>query len=198
MKAFALLAFGLLASGCASPLPSSMTSPPPVATLSVAYGPMCTGVPLSEHVVLTATHCLGDGVLVDGAGYELLASDGNDHSLIRTEAKYLQTADVDTKAAAGAVLATGMNVVLYGHPEGIDLQMRRGYVTGTTATPDFADPVIDSPVAVLLDMPVRGGDSGGPLYDSKGDVVGSMSITSPVGGGIFPYAFTPDEWKLAE
>ena len=82
-----ILAFGLLASGCAvEPQPF----PPPVATLSIDGQAMGTGVPLTA----------------------------------------------------------------YGHPMGLDIQLRRGYVMGT------------------------------------------ISMASPLGGAIFPYGFSEEEWSL--
>jgi hypothetical protein len=186
-----ILAFGLLASGCAVIPPTSY----PVATLSIDGQAMCTGVPIAAQVVLTATHCLIPGVKVDGADYVVLAHDGNDHSLVKTEAVYGHVAELDVQAAKGIVLPTGTSVTAYGHPMGLDIQLRRGYVMGTHDAQVTGAPVGVEKV-VLLDMPILGGDSGGPVFDSQGELVGTISMASPLGGAIFPYGFSEEEWSL--
>lgn len=188
-----ILAFGLLASGC-SALPIAYP-PPPVATLSIDGQAMCTGVPIAAQVVLTATHCLIPGVKVDGGTYLVLAHDGNDHSLVKTDVVYEQVVQVDKQAAAGAVLHTGMPLTAYGHPMGLDIQLRQGYVMGTHDA-QVTGAAVEAEKVVLLDMPILGGDSGGPVFDSRGELVGTISMASPLGGAIFPYGFSEEEWSL--
>lgn len=172
-----------------------------VATLSLNGTTMCTGVAIKPQVVLTATHCLYPGLLADGLPIlEVLASDGNDHTLIRTQKVYEQVVKVDKHAKQGESPEVGTNLELYGHPNGLPLQYRRGYVTGYVPTPPFAQEVVAAPEVLLLDLEGTGGDSGGPMLDKRGKLVGTVSIVLTTPGfrlmGSFPYSFTPDQWEL--
>lgn len=162
----------------AKPSPDQLRRP--VVTLSAASDgpsgrPFCTGVAVASHVVWTALHCVTGPLGFPSIPYfngwgckgdRIIATDGTDNALVRTCVEFKHTARI-----ARGQPAIGSPVQLWGHVFGLPLQYRRGYLS--SIIPDqWHD---DSNTVYVWDMQAAGGDSGGPFYNDKGEV---MCVTS--------------------
>lgn len=182
------VAFLLALSGSANPhfLNSQRNA---VVTLTNRGHVSCTGYARDKHMVLTASHCLTPSTRVDGETVEELARDGHDHSLLCTKA----TLKPNAPGTIPSLARSGDTVFYWGHPAGLPLMFREGHVAGRGEDPDGL------PVT-LFDMNSYNGDSGAPIFNSAGKVVGTVSIRMVIEDfslvGAYPYAFTSKQWKL--
>lgn len=136
---------------------------------------------MGPHVVLTARHCVFDN-LFGLPGLEMLAMphfngwgcvtdhvighDGTDNVLVRTCVEFKHWA----KMAHGSP-EVGDPVQLWGHVLGLPLQYRRGYLSSKI----IDESLYPGSTVWMWDIQVAGGDSGGPFYNDRGEV---MCVTS--------------------
>lgn len=148
----------------------------------------CAGAIVGKHKILTATHCLvGQDqlpLLVNGVKTEWKVDkqDGRDHVIIEVsiplKGKPVKMADAPCKP--------GAPVFIYGHPAGIPVLIyRQGYYAGHQR---MSNTEVD-----FYGISAWKGDSGGPIFNHKGQVVGVVSVVYGEGGfllmGSFPLEF---------
>ncbi len=137
---------------------------------------VCGGVAISEEVVVTAAHCvaLGDGARIerrDGARFHgrVIARDvGDDVAVVLVPDAALSFAPLAVDAPR-----VGQGVFAVGHPYG---GVAGGFLSGTLAwsvSGGAVSAVGDR--AVQITAPVNPGNSGGPVFDDAGAVVGVVS-----------------------
>jgi V8-like Glu-specific endopeptidase len=138
-------------------------------------GGICSGTAVGPHLILTATHCFGEGPLVPTPETSALAQvngkpvstfkridDGQDHSLVVVDITF------DSFAAIASAPRQGDRVFLYGNPAGMHDMYREGYVTGFDHE--------SSRVWTLYDVNGYMGDSGSGIFNERGDVVAVTSV----------------------
>lgn len=191
-KLVGLLVLALATTSCAtsmaaSPQERALAS---VVTLStVVQGityPFCGGAVLSEHEILTATHCMVGQedlpLMVDGVAtdWERVRKDESDHLVIRVST----TLTKKPVKMATKPLRAGDKVLLYGTPAGIpSLMFREGTYAGRT---QMYGMTVD-----YYAIQAWKGDSGSPLFNDKGEMVATVSVVYGDGAfhlmGTFPY-----------
>jgi putative serine protease PepD len=139
----------------------------------VVDGSETIDVVLSDGRILSA-HVLGTDPTTDLAVVEL---DSPPADLVEAE---LGNSDE---------VVVGEPVMAVGNPLGLDNTVTTGIIsalnrpvrTGTTSAGSDADVVVTN--AIQVDAAVNPGNSGGPLFDSKGRVIGINSSIATLGGG---------------
>lgn len=148
----------------------------------------CAGAVVGKHKILTASHCMAGQeelpLLVNGVltTWKIDKIDKADHVIIEVgialEARPVKMADRPCKR--------GAPVFIYGHPAGIPVLIyRQGYYAGHQR---MSNTDVD-----FYGVNAWKGDSGGPIFNQKGQVVGVVSIVYGEGGfllmGSFPFAW---------
>ncbi len=145
-----------------------------------------SGVLLDERHVLTVAHVVAgeERVLVKTAnGPELLA-----HVVRLAEHADLALLQLE-KAIVGATpavlgdsdrLAIGQRVIAIGNPFGLENSLSEGRVSGFRRSQDNA---VAQPEYIQTDAAISSGNSGGPLFDSSGRVIGIAAKFWSVSGG---------------
>lgn len=139
-------------------------------TISDATGKVfCSGVWVGKHTVWTKVHCLAGenaGEVkfndVGCVGDRMLVSDFLDNTIVSTCA----TAPKVAKFAPSEPVL-GEQVFLWGHPLGEGPYWRVGRYMGKWVQEAFL-PALQP---LMFDFTAAGGDSGGPIFNSKGEVV---------------------------
>ncbi len=145
--------------------------------------PVCTGVWVSSHKILTAAHCIS-------VGEPMLYSTAPEYKGVwveplRLRASWLVKADLDhdlamfetgmdTPAHQSAVMAwsrplVGDGLFFMGHPAGITWSFRRGVVAHYREA-SFEDEWVGPWMQVQA--PIYFGDSGGGVFNESGELVG--------------------------
>lgn len=150
--------------------------------------PFCAGAVVGKHKILTASHCMVDQedlpLMVNGVltTWKVDKQDKADHVIIEVavalEAKPVKMAEAPCKR--------GASVYIMGHPAGIPVLIyRQGYYAGHQR---MSNTEVD-----FYGLNAWKGDSGGPIFNEKGQVVGVVSIVYGEGGfllmGSFPFAW---------
>ncbi len=156
---------------------------PGVVVISVAGRPgravgLGTGfVVAADGLVATNFHVIGETRPIevrtsDGqihAVTEIFASDrALDLAVIRIRANGLHPLPLGTASS----LAVGQSVVAIGNPHGLEHSVVAGVVSGTRE--------VDGRPMVQLAIPIEPGNSGGPVLDREGRVIGIMTMKSAV------------------
>ncbi|MGX7678673.1 S1C family serine protease [Jatrophihabitans sp. DSM 45814] len=184
---------GSAPSASPSASPSSSASPtvsdiyqhvgPSVAVVRTAKGALGTGViATATGAVLTANH-----VIADGSAISITFSDGTKSAATvasadkATDVAMLTPATLPqpvVPATIGGNAAVGADVVAIGNPLGLTYSVTSGVVSGLNRTADTNNGQFSG--LIQFDASVNPGSSGGPLLDSKGNVVGIVvSIADP-------------------
>jgi serine protease Do len=128
----------------------------------------CSGAHLGGGVILTAEHCVGHSaiVVVDDHGGEsasdvLWASKEYDIALVL--ANHLPIAKANISCVSPPI---GSEITVSGNPLNLEWIVTSGKVLSSVHTNARWKRI------VAVDITVAGGNSGGPVLDSKGDVVG--------------------------
>lgn len=150
-------------------------------------GALGSGFAISPTEVITARHLVvaGDAVMVRGV-------DGRRHAArvvgtdARTDLALLQVQGAELPgvrlSGRGAVLV-GETLVTVGNPQGFGHSLVVGTVgsLGHRLAPDAGGPQVGF---LQLSMPLNRGNSGGPLFDEQGDVVGIVAGSHATGQSI--------------
>jgi serine protease Do len=141
-------------------------------------GGVGTGFVISKDgLIATNMHVIGQGreITVETAGGKTLpvkSIHAHDHkrdlAIVRVDAHDL----VPLALGASNALVDGQSVVAMGNPQGLEHSVVAGVVSGKRE--------IDGRTMVQLAIPVEPGNSGGPVLDRQGRVVGILSIKSLV------------------
>jgi len=127
-----------------------------------------------------------DGTVVDG---EVVGTDpGNDIALVKVEA----SSDLLEPAALGdsEAVKVGEPVAALGNPFGLDGTFTTGIISGTDRT--LPSSATGRPIRSLLqtDTAVNPGNSGGALFNARGEVIGiNTAIENPNGTGFVGVAY---------
>jgi S1-C subfamily serine protease len=189
------------ANGTPTPSPSASTSAPPtvsdiyksvgpsVAVIETAGGALGTGIiATSAGAVLTANHVIADGsaitmVFADGTKSAATVS-WSDPSIDIAQLTPATLPQPIVPATFGGGVQVGGTVVAIGNPLGLTYSVSRGVVSGLGRTAKTDSGEYDG--LIQFDASVNPGSSGGPLLDSKGNVVGIViSIADPGGDDAF-------------
>lgn len=162
-------------------------------TIQTFFGPFettytCTGFVVRPHVVLTAKHCLGTAMALDGntkVGVLRMSDDSVDLALLSTES---------TKPALEfdpLPLHRGQEITGFGYGFGFT---RILWTTGKVMLVDYAppaepgtdgEPVEQMTPGIWIDHGYHGGMSGGPVVNADGEVVGIVQRSGDgVGYGV--------------
>jgi len=125
---------------------------------------ICTGFTIAPHTILTANHCIGDNMLVDGYAAHLIKGDKYyDLAVLNvTESKrsVLPLRDITP------ILSEELIGVGYGNGWIFPIAMHERVLIGSYA------PTQSVPVGIITQGGYIGGMSGGPIIDLYGNVVG--------------------------
>src|SRR5262249_35638950 len=137
-----------------------------------------TGFVISpDGLIATNQHVVGEGraiavELADGSRHnvtEVYAFDRkNDLAIIRIDAKNLPCLPLGD----ATLLRDGQAVVAMGNPKGLKYSVVAGVVSGRRA--------VEGRSMIQVAIPIEPGNSGGPLLDRRGRVVGLLTIKSLV------------------
>lgn len=191
-KLLFLVSVLLLASATSVAGPLQKARSTQVVLSTVEQGNLCGGTAVGRHTILTADHCVlaAEGeMLVDGqrADLKVIARDGKDHVLLSTKLSLPNVAKI------GAPPLVGDDVFLFGPAHGLaPVLLRRGYYSGRAS--DQSGQTWN-----LFDLEIINGDSGSAIFNSKGEIIGTLSIILSLGdarwrmAGTMPYAFSKQD-----
>lgn len=131
----------------------------------------------NNHVIDSAQHI--EVTLSDKHKYkaELVTADkGHDLALLRINAPNLQPA---TLAESSAGLVVGQRVYAIGNPFGLSGTMTRGIISAIRSIRGPQNNPIED--AIQTDASVNPGNSGGPLLNSRGEVIGITTMIASNG-----------------
>jgi len=159
----------------------------PVPLLLAFADGTCSGTAIAPHVVLTATHCFGNGSKLQALTIEQRIDDDHDHTLLVVAETF------DAHASIAPMPKMGAAVQMVGNPG----DLRSLYAVGTVAG-TYKD-------NTLLNLPIFYGDSGAAVMDEQGRIVGVVSgirVLDADGvhvqwGEVMPLAFTAEQWRAA-
>ena len=155
----------------------------------IRSGDIRSGDIRSGGVIVTNHHVIGDGrafkvQLADGRLVEptaILAFDRHhDLALIQVDADDLPALELGDSSA----VKVGLQVATVGHPLGLRMSVARGVVAGVRE--------IDKRSMIQVAMPIEMGNSGSPLFDMQGRVLGVVAIKS---GSSLGFAVPADQVK---
>ena len=131
----------------------------------------------SEGLIATNRHVLGEARPIqvrtfDGKSYDVTTVHASDRkldlALIRIDAKGLAALPLGDSDAA----REGQSVVAIGNPQGLEHSVVSGVVSGRRE--------IDDRSMIQLAIPIEEGNSGGPMVDRRGRVLGILTMKSVV------------------
>ncbi|EMA40225.1 S1C family serine protease [Halobiforma nitratireducens] len=151
-----------------------------------------SGFLYDDRYVVTNDHVVAGGAEVD---LQYINGDWTSTQLVGTDPySDLAVLEVDhvPDAATPLSLATqrpvvGQEVLAVGNPYGLEGSLTEGIVSGVNRTVDAPDRPFSFPNVVQTDAAVNPGNSGGPLVDLEGDVVG---VVNAAGGDNIGFAIS--------
>jgi|SRR5690348_4428898 len=188
MRFVAVAFIVLLAACCASVPDMAERTRGEALRLDIGQG-VCTAAAVGPATILTAAHCIDGakaGVMaINGktAGFAVLADDGHDHVLLRV------TARLEHWASIRPVPTPGSTVYLWGNPAGLEGVLRVGRIAGDIDL-DNCTGLPPGPCSMLLlDLNATFGDSGAPIFDTRGRIVAMQSGSLTFRGWAMAYAY---------
>lgn len=101
-----------------------------------------------------------------------------DYIIFKTDAKEVKGLPVATE-----VPRKGQDVFVIGNPQGLELSVTKGIISGIRNYNTLTGQVSDGDDYLQMDAPISSGNSGGPVFNMQGEVVGiSTMVITPVGG----------------
>jgi len=148
---------------------------PSVVMVKTAEG-LGTGFFIKENLIATAHH------VVDGVDEVEIYFKGNKNSYPATVVKRLEDADIAILEITTPVKAkplkmsmrrplTGSKVYVIGHPNGLKWSISQGIISNVNRD-SIQNELGDF---IQIDAPVNGGNSGGPVFNMRGEVIGVVS-----------------------
>jgi S1-C subfamily serine protease len=136
----------------------------------------CTGFVVQTHLVLTANHCVGEKMTVDGAPVKVVKADAvNDLALLYSDTKKLPLG-IRILPVARFEMLTAIGHA-YGWADLLALAERVLLISGSVSD--------DTPRGIIVQPGYIGGMSGGPVVDADGLVVGIVQRGSDaIGYGV--------------
>ncbi len=140
-----------------------------------------------DGYVVTNAHVVGDARIVELAqrdgvvmSADVIGADpGTDLAVVRARASGLQAAELGDSDA----LRVGQLVIAIGNPLGLQSTVTHGVVSALGRSLRAQDGRLIENV-IQTDAPLNPGNSGGPLVDVRGDVVGINTAIIPMAQGI--------------
>ncbi|QLK25115.1 trypsin-like peptidase domain-containing protein [Natrinema zhouii] len=151
-----------------------------------------SGFLYDDRHVVTNDHVIGNGTAAD---LQYITGDWTGTRLVgRDYHSDLAVLEVDHVPKAATPLSltekapvVGQQVAAVGNPYGLDGSMSSGIVSGIDRTLDFPDRQFSYPNVIQTDAAVNPGNSGGPLIDLEGAVVG---VVTAAGGDNIGFAIS--------
>jgi S1-C subfamily serine protease len=138
-----------------------------------------------EGLILTNNHVIENGQRVEVTLYDthkykasvVTVDKGHDLALLKIDAPNLVPV---TLAETSTGLMVGQRVYAIGNPFGLSGTMTRGIISAirSVRSPENGNPIED---AIQTDASVNPGNSGGPLLNSKGEVIGITTMIASNG-----------------
>lgn len=137
-----------------------------------------SGVVISDYQVLTANHVIKDDT--DGK-VKIVFPDGMERiGIVMLQDEELDYAVIGLSVPPDRAIADlacrepvyGESIFTIGNPFGLHSTLTRGHIIGTHLV---ADDLEGEPPFLPVDMPVWPGNSGGPVFDGNGDVIGIVN-----------------------
>jgi len=101
-----------------------------------------------------------------------------DYVIFKTDATNVQGLPI-----ASEVPRKGQDVFVIGNPQGLELSVTKGIISGIRNYNTTTGQVSEGDDYLQMDAPISSGNSGGPVFNMKGEVVGiSTMVITPVGG----------------
>lgn len=144
---------------------------------TITDGAICSATAIGPHALLTATHCelpedeLEVEEIDDPLTIKQRIRDGFDHTIYIVNADF----DIYVKVNEKDEKAQGEDVFFFGNPGKYHDVYRKGYITTVDQNKGFFG---DGPKKILFDMNGWMGDSGSGIFNSAGEVIGTVTGAS--------------------
>jgi pSer/pThr/pTyr-binding forkhead associated (FHA) protein len=103
-----------------------------------------------------------------------------DYVIFRTN-----TQNVEGLPIATEVPRKGEDVFVIGNPQGLELSVTKGIISGIRNYDKRTGSIGEGDDYLQMDAPISSGNSGGPVFNMKGEVVGiSTMVLNPTAGGV--------------
>ncbi|MCU0439669.1 MAG: FHA domain-containing protein [Raineya sp.] len=140
-----------------------------------------TGIGVSNHHVFNS-----------GNSWSIKLKNGKTHKvtkILKQDSKLDYVIfETDAKNVKGLPIATeiprkGHDVFVIGNPQGLELSVTKGIISGIRNYDTVIGQVSDGDDYLQMDAPISSGNSGGPVFNMQGEVVGiSTMVITPIGG----------------
>ena len=137
-------------------------------------GQGCSAVMIEPEVALTARHCMymtSPVLTIDGIDYPVTEGFGNpalDLAII-----IIPSAPCPCASPAPQLVQEGDPVIAIGYPYGVGKVVTYGEFQGWV--------MIDGVLYGMTTAPARPGNSGGGMFNSKGELIGILTMADPTG-----------------
>jgi serine protease Do len=140
-----------------------------------------TGIGVSKYHVFSSGNSWSIK-LKNGETYKvtkILKQDAKlDYIIFKTDAKSVKGLSIATE-----IPRKGQDVFVIGNPQGLELSVTKGIISGIRNYNTATGQVSDGDDYLQMDAPISSGNSGGPVFNMQGEVVGiSTMVITPIGG----------------
>ena len=125
---------------------------------------VCSATAIATKMILSASHCFTHSTTTIRVNdtfvtIKRLIRDDNDHVIL-----VLDGIEFEHVATLNKPLTQGENIHYWGNPDGLDMQYRKGYVSGRMN--DYT----------TYDVTGYHGDSGAGIFNDRGELIGVISV----------------------